>query len=140
MVMVYLIPSNNLLVQYTCFTLMIMMYSIPIPMSYLLNEKRVKDIIIQDGWIAGVKAIFDTPEKIRKLETDRFLYSKVVRNDKDENTPKVVKVETTAVLDGNVVHTNISQTESILPSKQVRYYFFYQLYMNTFKITSYFSY
>ena len=90
-------------------------------MSYLLNKKRVKDIIIQDGWIAGVKAIFDTPEKIRKLEAAKFLHSKVVRNDKDENTPKVVKVETTAVLDGNVVHTNISQTESILPSEQVRY-------------------
>ena len=90
-------------------------------MSYLLNEKRVKDIIIQQGWIAGVKSIFDTPEKIRKLETNRFSYSKGAKHDQGENTPQVVKVETTLSSDGNVVHTNIARTESTLPSEQVRY-------------------
>ena len=37
-------------------------------MSYLFNEKRVKDVIIEEGWIEGVKSVFLTSKKIRQLE------------------------------------------------------------------------
>ena len=127
MIMVYLIPSNSLLVQYISFTLLVMMYSVPIPMSYLLNEKRVKDVIIQVGWIAATKSIFDSTEKIRKLETDRFLYLKVEEHDKEKTIPKVLKLklkETTLCLDGNTIHTGISGLQSTIPDRspqQVHY-------------------
>ena len=101
---------------------MIMVYSIPIPMSYLLNEKRVKAAIIQSGWIAGIKSIFYSTEKIRKLETERFLYlkDKVYKG----SIRKVPKVRTTLHSDGqHVVHATISDTDPILPSQQVRYFF-----------------
>ena len=116
MIMVYLIPSNNLLFQHISFSFLVMMYSVPIPMSYLLNEKRVKDVIIQKGWIAAIKAIFYSTEKIRKLETDRFLYS-------SKSSAKVVKLETTLSLEGkegNAVHTTISEARAMLPSSSCR--------------------
>jgi hypothetical protein len=122
-IMVYLIPSKNLLVQYISFTLMIMVYSIPIPMSYLLNEKRVKDAIIQSGWTAGIKSIFYSTEKIRKLETERFLYLK----DKvyEGSIRKVPKVRATLHSNGqHVVHATISETDPILRSQQVRFFFY----------------
>ena len=37
-------------------------------MSYLLNEKRVKDIVIEKGWIEGIKAVFHSSKKIRQLQ------------------------------------------------------------------------
>ena len=125
--MVYLIPSKNLLVQYVAFTLFIILYSIPIPMSYLLNEKRVKDVIIQAGWIAGIKSIFYSTEKIRKLETDRFLYLKDKKQ--DYIIPKFQRFETTLHSDEqHVVHTIISGTDTTLLSQQVRNFKFSSLH------------
>ena len=103
------------------------MYSVPIPMSYLLNEKRVKDIIIQDGWITGIKSIFYSTEKIRKLEANRFLYLKDEKCNKKNNTPKILKLETTLSLDGNAVHSSISGKRATLlnrVSQQVNHIFF----------------
>ena len=37
-------------------------------MSYLLNEKRVKEVIIKDGWIEGIKSGFHTSQHIRQQE------------------------------------------------------------------------
>jgi hypothetical protein len=85
-------------------------------MSYLLNEKRVKDVIIQVGWISAMKSIFYSTEKIRKLETDRFLYLKDEKHDKAKDTPNVLKLETTLSLDGNAVCTSISGTRSTPPN------------------------
>ena len=65
---VYLIPSNDPIFQYVAFTLWILNYACLIPMSYLLNEKRVKDIVIEKGWIEGIKAVFHSSKKIRKLQ------------------------------------------------------------------------
>ena len=65
---VYLIPSNDPIFQYVAFSLWVLNYSCFIPMSYLLNEKRVKDIIIEKGWIEGIKAVFHSSKKIRQLQ------------------------------------------------------------------------
>ena len=65
---VYLIPSNNPIFQYVAFSLWVLNYSCLIPMSYLLNEKRVKDIVIEKGWIEGIKAVFHSSKKIRQLQ------------------------------------------------------------------------
>ena len=65
---VYLIPSNDPIFQYVAFSLWVLNYSCLIPMSYLLNEKRVKDIVIEKGWIEGIKAVFHSTKKIRQLQ------------------------------------------------------------------------
>ena len=65
---VYLIPSNDPIFQYVAFSLWVLNYSCLIPLSYLLNEKRVKDIIIEKGWIEGIKAVFHSSKKIRQLQ------------------------------------------------------------------------
>ena len=65
---VYLIPSDDPRIQYFSFSLWVFLYSCPIPMSYLLNEKRVKEVIIKDGWIEGIKSGFHTSQKIRQQE------------------------------------------------------------------------
>ena len=65
---VYLIPSKDPIFQYMAFSLWVLNYSCLIPMSYLLNEKRVKDIVIEKGWIEGIKAVFHSPKKIRQLQ------------------------------------------------------------------------
>ena len=65
---VYLIPSNDPIFQYVAFSLWVLNYSCLIPMSYLLNEKRVKDIVIEKGWIEGIKAVFHSSKKIRQLQ------------------------------------------------------------------------
>ena len=65
---VYLIPSNDPIFQYVAFSLWVLNYSCLIPMSYLLNEKRVKDIVIEKGWIKGIKAVFHSSKKIRRLQ------------------------------------------------------------------------
>ena len=65
---VYLIPSNDPIFQYVAFSLWVLNYACFIPMSYLLNEKRVKDIVIEKGWIEGIKAMFHSSKKIRQLQ------------------------------------------------------------------------
>ena len=65
---VYLIPSNDPIFQYVAFSLWVLNYSCLIPMSYLLNEKRVKDIVIEKGWIEGIQAVFHSSKKIRQLQ------------------------------------------------------------------------
>ena len=65
---VYLIPSDDPRIQYFSFSLWVFLYSCPIPMSYLLNEKRVKEVIIKDGWIEGIKSGFHTSQQIRQQE------------------------------------------------------------------------
>ena len=49
------------------------MYSVPIPISYLINESRVKDTIISSGWVEGFKSIFHSEEKIRDIRRQLFL-------------------------------------------------------------------
>ena len=81
---VYLIPSDDPRIQYLSFSLWVLLYSCPIPMSYLLNEKRVKEVIIKEGWIEGVKSVFHTSKKIRQQDIlslqNRDIDFKIVRN------------------------------------------------------------
>ena len=49
------------------------MYSVPIPLSYLINESRVKDTIISSGWVEGFKSIFHSEERIRDIRRRNFV-------------------------------------------------------------------
>ena len=45
---------------------------LPIPVAFLVNEARVRDIIVNEGWIEGLKAIFYSATKIRNLEREKI--------------------------------------------------------------------
>ena len=49
------------------------MYGVPIPMAYLLNETRVRNVIIHSGWVEGFKALFHSDEKIKQMKRERIL-------------------------------------------------------------------
>ena len=63
----------SLLYQRILFCVCTFIYGIPIPMAYLLNESRVREVIVNDGWIEGFKSIFYTASKIRELERQNYL-------------------------------------------------------------------
>ena len=74
---------NNLPIPYMFLASSFLMTAILIPMTYLINESRVKDIIIIDGWIQGIKSIFYSSEKIRQLELEKHTSNLAVANQLD---------------------------------------------------------
>ena len=48
-------------------------YGVPIPFAYLLNESRVRNTIIDEGWAEGFKSIFYSNEKIKQLKRKRIV-------------------------------------------------------------------
>ena len=66
------VTKKNVLLQYVLLSLITFVYAVPIPISYLINEKRVKDTVIASGWVAGFKSIFHSAETIRRLERERL--------------------------------------------------------------------
>ena len=48
-------------------------YGVPIPFAYLLNESRVRNTIIDEGWVEGFKSIFYSNEKIKQLKRKRIV-------------------------------------------------------------------
>ena len=51
-------------------------YAIPVPLSHLFSEVRVRNIIIERGWYPGLKSIFQTSEAIRK-DNIEYLKSRI---------------------------------------------------------------
>ena len=68
----YFVAKDDLLLMSIFLTITLSIWSVPIPLSYLINESRVKDIIIQDGWIEGLRSVFYSCEKIRTLERQKL--------------------------------------------------------------------
>ena len=58
----------SLLYQRILFCIGIFVYGILIPLAYLANECRVRDIIVTDGWIEGFKSIFYSKNQNRNRE------------------------------------------------------------------------
>ena len=65
-------------------------YAIPVPLSHLFSEVRVRNIIIDRGWYSGLKSIFQTSEAIRK-ENIEYLKSRI-----GTSVRRVVQVKVTA--------------------------------------------
>ena len=65
-------------------------YAIPVPLSHLFSEVRVRNIIIEKGWYSGLKSIFQTSEAIRK-ENIEYLKSRI-----GTSVRRVVQVKVTA--------------------------------------------
>ena len=65
----------SLYYQRILFSLGTFLYGIPIPIAYLLNESRVREVIVNKGWVEGFKAIFYSANKIRNLERRNVMTS-----------------------------------------------------------------
>ena len=70
---VIFVADKSLLQQHVMLTIGSFVYGVPIPLAYLLNETRVRNIIIQNGWIEGVKSIFHSSERLKQLERDKIV-------------------------------------------------------------------
>ena len=72
MFLIFFIGENkvyySLLYQRILFSLGTFVYGVPIPLAHLLNESRVRDIIVNNGWVEGLKSVFYSDDKIRDLE------------------------------------------------------------------------
>ena len=49
------------------------LYGVPIALSYLLSETRVRIIIIENGWFQGISSIFQSSEKIKQLKSNKIV-------------------------------------------------------------------
>ena len=63
--------GDSILYQRILFCIGTFLYGIPIPLAFLLNEARVRDIIVNEGWMEGFKAIFHSETKIRNQEREK---------------------------------------------------------------------
>ena len=66
------------------------LYGIPIPVAYLLNESRVRDIIVNDGWLEGLKSIFLSDKHIRdndrlKIKKSKLNHANEKKEDDEQN-------------------------------------------------------
>ena len=76
MFIVFFVGENkvaySLLYQRILFCIGTFIYGIPIPIAYLYNESRVRNMIVKNGQIEGLNAIFYSNQKIRNLEREQF--------------------------------------------------------------------
>ena len=92
------------------------LYGIPIPIAYLLNESRVRNIIVNDGWLKGIKSIFLSDSQIRHNDQLQVGKSKLqLANEKKESDEHN---------GGNLNGTSNSQlreNENIIPEIAIEY-------------------
>ena len=79
------VAKSSFFQQHALTTACSFVFGIPIPLSYLLSEARVRTIIMENGWLQGIKSIFQSSEKIRQVKIDKIL--KCTQNDKNLINP-----------------------------------------------------
>ena len=65
--------GEKVFLQHVLLSVGTFIYGVPIPLAYLLNETRVRNTIIDKGWIEGFKSIFYSNEKIKQLKRKRIV-------------------------------------------------------------------
>ena len=65
--------GEKLFLQHVLLSVGTFIYGVPIPFAYLLNESRVRNTIIDEGWAEGFKSIFYSNEKIKQLKRKRIV-------------------------------------------------------------------
>ena len=68
--------SYSLLYQRILFCCGALLYGILIPIAHLLNESRVRNIIVRDGWHKGFMSIFHSEKKIRQFQRKQNIQMK----------------------------------------------------------------
>ena len=103
------------------------LYGIPIPIAYLLNESRVRNVIVNDGWAKGIKSIFDSNAQIR--ETQRAQSAKfrqkteTTKNDQGERNGVILNGEQNGVILNAPKSPNsqLRENENIIPEILLEY-------------------
>lgn len=77
---VVFVANKSILQQHALTTFGSFVYGVPIPFSYLLSETRIRVIIIEHGWLQGIKAIFISSGGIKQSKIDKIV--ECAHNDK----------------------------------------------------------
>ena len=94
------------------------LYGIPIPIAYLLNESRVRNIIVNDGWIKGFQSIFLSNKQMReneRLQVEKSKREKQATNDKNED------VELNGGTLNGTSNSQLKENENIIPEIELTY-------------------
>ena len=86
--------SYSLLYQQILFCVGTFIYGILIPIAYLLNESRVRNIIVNHGWVEGFKSIFYSNGKIRELDRQEIRKRSVSKTDKPNGMRRKFQLST----------------------------------------------
>ena len=70
---VVFVANKSILQQHALTTVGSLVYGVPIPFSYLLSETRIRVIIIENGWLQGIKAIFQGSGGIKQSKIDKIV-------------------------------------------------------------------
>ena len=72
------IGARTLFIERMLISLAVFLYSIPVPFAYLFSELRVRNIVLEKGWVQGIKSIFATTETIKNKNVEFRLSQKKV--------------------------------------------------------------
>jgi len=67
--------GDRLVLQHISLTIGSLIFGVAIPLTYLLNETRVRDVILNQGWAQGFKSIFYSSKKIKQIKRKKKLNS-----------------------------------------------------------------
>ena len=68
--------GDSIFYQRVLFCVGTFVYGIPIPMAYLLNESRVRDTIVNHGWVQGFWSVFYSSTHIRENKREAIQNTK----------------------------------------------------------------
>ena len=92
------------------------LYGIPIPIAYLLNESRVRNIIVNEGWLEGFKSIFLSDRQIRHNDRLQVGKSKLQLGceKKENNEPNGGNLN-------GASNSQLRENENIIPQIAIEY-------------------
>ena len=68
--------GDSIFYQRVLFCVGTFVYGIPIPLAYLLNESRVRDTIVNHGWLQGFCSVFYSSSHIRENKREAIQNTK----------------------------------------------------------------
>ena len=73
--------GDQFLLQRTLLSVGAFVYGIPIPIAYLLNESRIRNIVLTKGWIKAFLSIFHSSRKVKRIKRKTMFISLHPRDD-----------------------------------------------------------
>ena len=67
--------GDKFLLQRTLLSFGAFVYGIPIPIAYLLNESRIRNIVLTKGWLKAFVSIFHSSRKIKRIKRKTMFLS-----------------------------------------------------------------
>ena len=100
------------------------LYGVPIPMAYLLNESRVRNIIVNDGWLRGINSIFLSDQQIRDNDRSKTVKSSLkLTNEKKEDDEQNGGIANETSQDGNLnenINSQLRENENVISEIAIR--------------------